>query len=291
MSRADVGSVKYDLQALLRVLDAMSYSTFPDGDAEKQRFLDVVRAWATVPWDALTVGQAAQKMTEMLPSLRGVCALRCANLHYTQAIHGIHGQIVRICLWHEQAGARAAAREAAAAEKTAAEAAAFRPVEAYASVTVVAGKDTVGNDTPAAVIALSEGRREALRKVVVAMRINLWSLKTDAADFDRDKVVFIETVEGYHQRCCGTNTWIWDTSAWVQASLRLEICLNDWNKASKGKDSDHWFPRLKRECQKCVHDMAEYKRICSDPAGTSLGARMRKVVGMEAQLEALKLCV
>jgi len=79
VSRADVDSVKYDMQALVRELDAMSYSTFPAGDAEQQRFLDVVRAWATVPWDALTLTKAAQKMTEMLPSLRGVCALRCAN--------------------------------------------------------------------------------------------------------------------------------------------------------------------------------------------------------------------
>jgi hypothetical protein len=286
VSRADVDSVKYDMQALLRELDAMSYSTFPDGDAEQQRFLDVVRAWATVSWDALTVGQAAQKMTEMLPSLREVCALRCANLHYTEAIQGIRGQIVRICLWYEQAGARAAVREAAAAAVEAETKKASRPVEAFASVTVVGGEATAS-----AVVMLTDKRREALRKAVKEMRMNILTLKREAEDFDRDKLSFIAIVEGYHQSCCGDNTWIWDASAWGEASHYLYICLNAWKKLSKGNDEDHWFPRLKRECEQCVQDMAEYKRICSDPAATSWGARMRKLRGLDAKVEALKLCV
>jgi hypothetical protein len=64
---------------------------------------------------------------------------------------------------------------------------------------------------------LSEERREALQQAV--KEINIFTVKTDAAFFDRDKLAFIETVEGYHQSCCGDNTWKWDASAWGQAIL------------------------------------------------------------------------
>ena len=56
MSRGDVDSVKYDVKELKRKLEGMSKSTFPGEDEEQQRFLAVVRAWATVSWDVLTVG-------------------------------------------------------------------------------------------------------------------------------------------------------------------------------------------------------------------------------------------
>ena len=125
------------------------------------------------------------------------------------------------------------------------------------------------------------------------MRMNLMTLKRDTRDFDKDSLFSIGRAETYQEGCCDAqnNTWVWNAKAWEQASLYLRSLVSEWTRKSKGTDPDHWFRRLKKECDKCVQDMAEYKRICSDPAGTSWGARMRQVVGLDAQLEALKLCV
>ena len=50
-SKGDVARVAYGLQALLRELEDLSYSTFPGEDDKKQRVLEVLRV--RLPKEAL----------------------------------------------------------------------------------------------------------------------------------------------------------------------------------------------------------------------------------------------
>jgi hypothetical protein len=290
VEQEQLDTVANKLHELWTYLDNLSYD-FRDGDTEKTRLLAVVRECEGMLWgrDAdrvpyrKKVGPAARVIEEkMQPLLHEACAMKCAHIWFVEPIHVISGLVDGICAWQAGAGARAAVREAEKAAVEAETKKASRPVEAFAGVTVVGGEATM----------LTEKRREALRKVVGEMRINLLTLKNDVKRFDKELVLFIEMVARYHESCCGDNTWIWDASAWEQAGLHLRSCVDGWKRESRGIGSGwHWLPRLKREGEQCVLDMAEYKRICSDPAGTSWGARMRKVVGLDAKLEALQACV
>ena len=120
VSKTDVSNVKHDLKALLLELDGMSNTTFPGADKQQRRFLYVVREWATVSWSEMTFGQAARKMHAKLPSLREVCALPCAQLHYCKPIHSILRSVENICVEYQQAVAQQAAQEEALAAAEAA---------------------------------------------------------------------------------------------------------------------------------------------------------------------------
>ena len=159
-------------------------------------------------------------------------------------------------------------------------------VEAFETLSVVT-KGESGVKT----VALEAKSREALRKVVREMRVNLLTLKKEVEVFDRDKLAFIERVEGYQHSCSGDNTWVWDASAWGSACQYLKICLNDWSKESSGSDELSWERRLKRECEKCVHDMARYKVMCekgSTRNDATWGAGFRRTFNLQCKLEALK---
>ncbi len=226
------------------MLDGMSYSTFPDGDEETQRFLDVVRVWATVPWDTLTVTQAAQRMTVMLPGLRAVCALRCASLHYTDAILGIRGQVVRICLGYEQAVAAQGeekslkkARETAAAKPAKAAKAVWgeREVEARASVTVETGTREGGNAgvVRQAPVVLTEEKSAALRAVVQVMHKHMFILEADVEVYHGRSLGIVQKAVAYAESCSGDETWIWNAEAWEDAHKDLVSCRDFWRRFAK----------------------------------------------------------
>ncbi len=149
--REHLDTVANELHALRRELDGLSYSTFPGEDKEKKRFQAVVWECEEMLWGVsdgipfrkgvgLTLGPEARLMQEKMQGLLWeVCKMQCSQISFLQPIHEIRRLVDDICKWKAQAGARKEAKEAAEAEKKAAEAAAFRTVEAFASVTVVAG--------------------------------------------------------------------------------------------------------------------------------------------------------
>jgi hypothetical protein len=54
------------------------------------------------------------------------------------------------------------------------------------------------------------------------------------------------------------------------------------------------YKRLWGECDACMQDMAEYKRICDNGEkkdATSWKATAKRLLRLRAKLEALKLCV
>ena len=158
-SQADVASVAYDMREMARELG--NKTTFPGDDKDQRRFLEVVRAWAKVEWTEMTWGQVARKMTAMLPELREVCALSCANLWFAQKIHRIHGLVEGIVEWLAQAGARKEAREKAEEEEEEEAAAAYRVVQAFETVSVVT-KGEGGAETVSVGVVLTAQSREAL---------------------------------------------------------------------------------------------------------------------------------
>ena len=293
MSRGDVESVEYELKELKRKLEGMSKSTFPGEDKEQQRFLEVVRAWATVPWDALAVGQAARTMTAMLPSLREVCALRCADLWYTQTIHGIFGRVVGICAGYEQAAEQAARKKAEGAalaakaeEERERKERAERAVEARASVTVETSTPE-GEVVRQAAVVLTEEKRGKMREVVQAMQRNIIELEFDLEGIDAGQVQKIQSVMAYQESCRGDDTWIWNAAAWEAANMNLESCQRYW-AGMCGRDAPLSNWRLRRECDACIDDMARYRELCGG-GGTKDGRPWyKRMLGLKARLDALK---
>ena len=275
----------------------MSSSTFPDGDAENQRFLDVVRAWATVSWDALTVEQAARKMTAMLPGLRAVCALECADLHYTEAIHGIRGQIESICIRYEAAeenkakqAARQAAHEAALAAAAVAAGAEARQkqqewrarvVEARASVTREARRwGAVKRQAPR---VLTAEQSEAVRAVVQALETDVFALEELIFSLSREKLWYIEKTVAYVDSCSGDGTWIWNAEAWGAASEELTEARDYWVRLNP-ENAPNVFKQFTDACDAGIRDLEQYKEVCGG------GARpwYRRMLGVQAKLDALK---
>ena len=292
VSRADVDSVEWDMQALLRELDGKSNSTFPGDDEEQQRFLAVVRAWATVAWGEKTFGQAAQKMTAMLPALREVCALPCANLWYTQKIHSIRGQIVRICGGYEQAVAEQAAREKAEEEQAArakAAAAARAGVEAEAKAArrtrVVEARASVTRETRRwgalkrqEPVMLTAEQSEAVRAVVEAMEKHVYALESLVTDLSREKLWYIDKAVAYLDSCSGDGTWIWNAEAWEAASGDLTDGINWWHDYTT-MSAVFW-----EACAACMRDMQAYKEMCQGDARPWY----RRMLGVQAKLDALR---
>jgi hypothetical protein len=157
-------------------------------------------------------------------------------------------------------------------------------VEAFETVTVVTA-------TPPAVVLLTAERREALRQVVKAMRINIFTLKEDVRDYSSRRLEFIEQVDRYVESCKGEDTWIWDAEAWGAASGDLTRCRDHWRKFAQMDEAYTDYKRLWGECDACMQDMAEYKRICDngqEKDATSFGARMQRLFRLTAKLEALR---
>ena len=162
-------------------------------------------------------------------------------------------------------------------------------VPAFETVTV---EETRGetNTAPAA-IPLIPRTREALREAVGAMRTNLDTLKQEVKKFDPESLSLINTVEEYQDGCRGENTWIWNAKAWEQASLRLQSCLNEYTKQSRGADEYSWYPTLKKYCAQCVRDMARYKLLCekgSTRNDATWTAGFRRTFNLQCKLQALK---
>jgi hypothetical protein len=304
VTKADMDSVAYGLHTLRQSLDKLSYSTFPNGDEEKQRFLDVVRECEQMLWGVSggipfrytrTWGQTARLMqAKMQPLLHEVCALQCSHIWYCEDIHRIAGLVDGICAWQEEAVAAQAEEEAAwgtalgtlfkaaQAKKAAMAVVMSRAVEAFKTVTVVAGKET-----PPTVIILTTERREALRQVVKEMRINIFTLKEDVKGYHPDKLASIESVVEYQESCCGDNTWVWDAEAWGAAIRDLKSCRDYWRRYAQQNASFTNFKRLSGECDTCMHDMAKYKLICdngTEKDSTSFAARVKRVLGLTVKL-------
>jgi hypothetical protein len=233
-------------------------------------------------------------MRQMRPLLQGACALECSNLWCTKQIHEIRATVARICAWQAEAEAKAteAAEEAAATARVAAEAEVARAVvmrrevEVFETVTVVAGPET-----PPAVIVLTAENREGLRKMVQRMRINIFILKSDVAGYNPDNIALLTSVVAYHESCVGDDTWVWDAEAWKEVSGKLQTCLTFWKKMCKDKDSMLYVWRLKRECEACVDDMAQYKLLCDNGGkkdATTWAERARRLFRLQSNLQALK---
>ena len=298
VSRADVDSVKWDMRALLDELVGKSSDTFPGADKEQQRFLDEVEAWATVPWDALAVEGAARRMAAMLPGLRAVCALKCANLWYTEAIHGIRGQIESICIRYEaeqetkaKRAERQAAHEAALAAAAGAAAAEARQkkqerrarvVEARASVTREARRwGAVKRQAPR---VLTAEQSEAVRAVVQALETDVFALEELIFSLSREKLWCIEKTVAYLDSCSGDGTWIWNAEAWGAASEELTEARDTWQEKWYTKnDVLSCFKSLSDACDACIRDMQQYKALCGGATPW-----YRSMFGLEAQLDALK---
>jgi hypothetical protein len=58
-----------------------------------------------------------------------------------------------------------------------------------------------------------------------------------------------------------------------------------------GRDAPEANFRLKRECDACVHDMAQYKEMCTGGErkdAETWTARMKRMVGLTVKMQALK---
>ena len=301
--KGDVSSVAYGLRELLRKLEGLSYSTFPGSDKEQQRFLAVVRTWANVPWTEMTWDPAARKMQEMLPSLREVCALKCANLHYTKSIHRIRALVEGICAWQADAVEEAATAQKAKAQKAveaAAEKAAraqaeaetkaarrARVVEARASVTRETrrwgGRDGYTRQTP---VMLTAEQSEAVRAVVEAMEKNVFALESLVTDLSREKLWYIKKAVAYLDSCSGDGTWIWNAEEWAAASEELTWARDTWSKLADENKAAAGFTALAAACDACIRDMQQYKALCD---ATQDGiAWYKRMLGLKANLDALK---
>ena len=162
-------------------------------------------------------------------------------------------------------------------------------VPAFETVTVEATRGET--HTAPAAIPLVPRTRDALREVVGAMRTNLDTLKQEVKKFDPESLWSIRAVEEYQDSCWGENTWIWNARAWEQASLRLQSCLNEYTKQSRGADEFSWWPRLKKYCAQCVRDMARYKLLCekgSTRNDATWTAGFRRTFNLQCKLQALK---
>ncbi len=140
-------------------------------------------------------------------------------------------------------------------------------------------------------IELIPESREKLRVLVGDMRINLYILKKEATTFDKEMLLWINTVEKYQKSCWGDKTWMWDAKAWRNASWNLSFCLRQWKKKSKDADEFSWWPGLRDYCQQCVRDMERYKQLCekgSTRNDDTYTARFRRYWNLECKLEALK---
>ena len=287
-SRYDVARVEREMQALREDLEGRS--TFPGADPERQRFLAEVREWATVQWTRMAWCQAARKMKEMLPSLAEVCAFSCANLWFCESIHVIRGLVEGIVNWQERAESEQAAREqkekarrAAAAEKEAdRQARAARAVEARASVTVETGTQ---REAPT---VLTAEQSDKMREVVQAMQRNMIELETDLQGIDAGQVQKIQTVMAYQESCRGDDTWIWNAAAWQAANMRLESCRRYWDGMC-GSDAPLSNYRLRRECDACLDDMAQYKELCGGGAKQDGRPWYKRMFRFNANMDALKV--
>ena len=301
----DDATVARKLEDLVRALKTHS-SVFP-GDAanahsedkrvrenyaERCLFLKLVNECHDLMWGVSRNGMSVRcqrpwgetvKMLqdEMEGKLLQACLLACSNLWYCDDIHKIRQLVYDILKGQEEAEAKKEAAQAAAAAQVTAKARASREVEAFGTLTTVTEK-------PPAVQVLEEDRKEALRKAVRDMRMNLFTLQADAKDFDKDSLSFINTVFFYQESCCDTEnkTWVWNASAWEQASLYLRSLVNGWTRESKlhDRDRDHWFYRLKKEGEKCQGDMKRYKQICEN----GWTERAMRSLHLRCKLDALK---
>ena len=305
--KGDVDRVANLLHALRQELEALSPSTFPAEDKEQQRFLEVVRECENMLWGGtggiafrkdLPWGQAAREMqSEMQPLLREVCAMQCSSIWYLQKIHEIRALVDGICAWQaeavaEQAGAstEGAWAKAYRAGEDARAAVMSRVVEAFTTVTVVAGAPKGGRETTTApaVDVLTAERLESLRAVVKEMRENIFTLKEDVKGYNPDKLALIESVERYQESCCGENTWIWNAETWEAASGTLQTCLTDWKRLCGDKDTMSYGWSLRLECEACVHDMAQYKQICDNGTEKEPTSFLSRMFRLRASMDALK---
>jgi hypothetical protein len=313
----DDATVARKLQDLVRELTKTHSSIFP-GDAanahsedervrknyaERCLFLKLVNQCHDLMWGVSRNGMSVRCQRpwgetvnmlkdEMQEKLREACYLSCSTLWYCEDIHNIRQLVYDILKGQEEAEAKKKASEAAAAAQVNAKVRASREVEAFGTLTtvttvaVVAGKEAL--EKPPAVEVLKEERKEALRKVVRDMRMNLFTLQATATIFDKDSLYFINTVFFYQESCCDTEnkTWVWNASAWDQASLYLRSCVNGWTRESKlhDRDRDHWFYRLKKEGEKCQGDMKRYKQICEN----GWTERAMRSLHLRCKLDALK---
>jgi hypothetical protein len=302
-----VHRVAYLLDKLRRELEGMTHSVFPGADERKQRFLEVVRECDGMLWDRsrgvgfrkdLKPMDAARVMKEKMRGLLlEACVMKCANIWYLEPIKEILGEVNAICAWLEGAAERQQAREAAEAAAAAEEAAAYAEVEARGTVTVETETEK-GKETGAA-IELIPASREKLRVLVGEMRINLYILKQEVKNFDKDLLFCITVVEKYQQSCCGDKTWIWNAKEWSEARNRLQICVESWAKEMKRSIRLHgrkeamtlWWPTLQTYCDQCVRDMERYKQLCersSTRDDKTYYAGFRRYWNLECKLEALK---
>ena len=290
--KGDVSSVAYGLRELLRKLEGLSYSTFPGSDKEQQRFLAVVRTWANVPWTEMTWDPAARKMQEMLPSLREVCALKCANLHYTKSIHRIRALVEGICAWQTDAVEEAATAQKAKAQK-AVEAAAEKAARAQAEAEtkaarrarVVEARASVTRETRRwgavqrqAPVMLTAEKKEAVRVVVQAMETDVFALEMLVEQMSREKLWYIEKTVAYLDSCSGEGTWIWNAEAWGAVIAELTEARAWWHGIECFLISD--------ACDACIRDLQQYKEVCAGK--DTWGARAGRMFGMAAKLEVLK---
>ena len=266
VTKADVDVVAYELAKLLRKVEAMRILTEDD----EKKLVCLVRKCVNQVEDVseLSWSQAVSRMQTMKLFLQEACGMECSNWWYTQIIHNIKASVDVICLWQAVAVAGTKAREAAKAEAAAVAAAraarAERHVEARARVTVETRrqKGEKGEVVLQEPVMLTEEKRESVRAVVQAMQKNMFILALDVEGYSPGKKQMIKNVMAHQESCRGDETWIWNAEAWEAASRDLKSCQNYWSRVC-GRDAPETNFRLKRECDACVHDMAQCKEMCT----------------------------